>query len=76
VRPEVALVCVDANTQDVLRTSGVERAEATRARDLELDDRALRDLVERLLLALRLVAEVLGVVVERLQAGVGLLRPN
>ena len=52
--------------QTPLLLRGVERAEAAAARDLEHDDRAGRDLVERDLLALRLVREVLRVPVQRL----------
>ena len=74
LRAEVALVSVDADAEDVLRVGCVEHAEAALAGDLELDRRALRDLVQRLLLALRLCDEVLGVVVQRLDARIGLLR--
>ena len=51
----------------------VERAEAALAGDLEDDLRALRDLVERELLAEVLLDEVLGVAVEGLDVRVGLL---
>ena len=62
---EVALVGVDADALHALLLGRVERAEAALAGDLEDDLRALRDLVERELLALRLVDEVLRVAVER-----------
>src|SRR5690349_14241706 len=71
---EVALVGVDADAHDALLLGGVERAEAALAGDLEDDLRALRDLVERELLAEVLLDEVLGVAVEGLDARVGLLR--
>src|SRR3954463_4658027 len=74
LRAEVALVGVDADGLDALLLGGVDRAEPARAGDLEDDLRALRDLVERDLLALRLVREALGVAVERLDARIGLLR--
>ena len=67
-RAEIALVSVDADTEDALLVRRVEDAEAALAGDLELDDRALGDLVERRLLALRLSDEVVGVVVQRLDA--------
>src|SRR5581483_8999243 len=73
-RTEVALVGVHADSELPLLVCRVEHAEPALARDLELDDGALRDLVERLLLALRLGDEVLRVVVERLDPRVGLLR--
>src|SRR5215212_1763718 len=73
VRAEVALVGVDADTHHVLLLGGVERAEAALAGDLEDDLRALRDLVERELLAEVLLDEVLRVAVEGLDARVGLL---
>src|SRR5262249_54068558 len=44
-RSEVALIGVDADTEDVLLVRRVEDAEAALACDLELDDRALGDLV-------------------------------
>ena len=56
-----------------LLLSRVERAEAAAAGHLEDDLRAPRDLVERDLLALRLVDEVLRVPVKRLDLGIGLL---
>ena len=68
VRAEVALVGVDTDAEHLLRAGCVEDAEAALAGDLELDRRALGDLVQRLLLALRLCDEVLGVVVEHLDA--------
>src|SRR4051794_24030110 len=74
LRTEVALVGVDADALDALLLGGVERAEAALAGDLEDDLRALGDLVERDLLALRLVDEVLRVAVERLDARVRRLR--
>ena len=51
-----------------LLAGGVERAETALAGDLEDDVGALRDLVERDLLALRLVDEVLRVRVQELDA--------
>src|SRR5215210_931027 len=73
VVPEVALVGVDADAHDALLLGRVERAEAALAGDLEDDLRALGDLVERELLAEVLLDEVLGVAVEGLDVGVGLL---
>src|SRR5215207_1773710 len=73
VRAEVALVGVDADALHVLLLGGVERAEAALAGDLEDDLRALRDLVERELLAEVLLDEVLRVAVEGLDVRVGLL---
>src|SRR5215216_640534 len=73
VRAEVALVGIDADALDVLLLRRVERAEAALAGDLEDDLRALRDLVERELLAEVLLDEVLGVAVEGLDVRVGLL---
>ena len=61
MRAEVGLVGVDADAPDALLLRGVERAEPAASRDLEDDDRAARDLVQRDLLALRLVREVLRV---------------
>ena len=58
---------------DALLLGRVERAEAALAGDLEDDLRALRDLVERELLAEVLLDEVLGVAVEGLDVRVGLL---
>ena len=74
LRAEVGLVGVDADRLHALLLGGVDRAEPARAGDLEDDLRALGDLVECDLLALRLVGEALGVAVERLDARVGLLR--
>ena len=68
---EVGLVGVDADALDALLLGRVKRAEAALAGHLEDDLGALRDLVERDLLALRLVDEVLRVAVQRLDAGVG-----
>src|SRR5215208_335403 len=73
VRAEVALVGIDADALDVLLLRRVERAEAALAGDLEDDLRALRDLVERELLAEVLLDEVLRVAVEGLDVRVGLL---
>src|SRR5215210_3780830 len=61
VRPEVRLVAVDADAPLPLLLRGVERAEPAAAGDLEHDLRALRDLVERDLLALVLRDEVLRI---------------
>src|SRR5262249_22785079 len=60
--------------EDVLAVRRVERAETARAGDLELDDGAGGDLVQRRFLALRLCGEALRVVVERLDPRIGLLR--
>ena len=57
-RAEVGLVGVDADAPDVLLLRRVEGAEAAAAGDLEDDVGALGDLVQRDLLALRLVGEV------------------
>src|SRR5215211_5429822 len=73
VRAEVALVGVDADALHALLLGRVERAEAALAGDLEDDLRALRDLVERELLAEVLLDEVLRVAVEGLDARGGLL---
>src|SRR5919107_1265085 len=70
---QVALVGVDADALHALLLGRVERAEAAAAGDLEDDLRALRDLVERELLAEVLLDEVLGVAVEGLDVRVGLL---
>src|SRR3954447_8599342 len=53
VRAEVALVGVDADAPLALRLRGVEGAEATATGDLEDDVRALGDLLQGQLLALR-----------------------
>ena len=74
VRAEVVLVGVDTDAEHLLRAGRIEDAETALAGDLELDHRALGDLVQRLLLALRLCDEVLGVVVEHLDARERLLR--
>ena len=58
---EVALVGVDADPEHTLLLRRRQDAEAALARDLEDDAGAVGDLVQRLLLALRLVDEVLGV---------------
>ena len=71
---EVGLVGVDADRLHALLLGGVDHAEAALARDLEDDLRALLDLVERELLALRLVDEVLRVAVDRLDVRVRGLR--
>src|SRR5437763_8869453 len=55
------LVDVHADAPDARVVCGAERAEAARARDVELDLRAGVDLVLRDRLALRLVDEVLRV---------------
>src|SRR3954469_13152730 len=57
VRPEVALVGVDADPPHLLLLRGGERAETAAAGDLEDDVRAPVDLVQRRLLALRLIRE-------------------
>ena len=73
---DVALVGVDADGLDVLLLGRVERAEAALARDREDDLRALVDLVERDLLALRLVDEVLRVARTRvLTSGLAFFAP-
>ena len=72
---DVALVGVDADALDVLLLGGVERAEAALARDREDDLRALADLVERDLLALRLIDEVLGVGESVLTPGLAFFAP-
>jgi hypothetical protein len=59
VRAEVRLVLVHADAPAALLARSVERAEAATAGDLEDHPRALRDLVERELLALVLRDEVL-----------------
>src|SRR5215470_9258109 len=74
VRAEEGLVGVDPDAPHVLLLRSVERAEAAAAGDLEDHASALLDLVQRDLLALRLVGEVLRVPVQRLDAGVRGLR--
>ncbi len=71
LRAEVQLVAVDADPPDVGLLGRVEDAEAAAAGDLEHDLRALGDLLQCDLLALRLVDEVLGVAVELGRARVG-----
>src|SRR5215210_5265999 len=63
------LVGVDADRHHAFLARRVERSEAAVARDLEDDVGALGDLIERDLLALRLVDEVLGVGVQELDVG-------
>src|SRR4051795_7911535 len=74
LRAQVGLVGVDADRLNALLLRRVDRAEAAGPRDLEDDLRALRDLVERDLLALVLRGEALRVAVERLDGRIGLLR--
>ncbi len=74
MRAEVRLVDVDADAPDPGALRGVERAEAARAGDVELDLRALIDLVLRDRLALRLIDEVLRVADEHRDARVARLR--
>ena len=71
---EVRLVGVDADRPGVLLLGGLERAEAASAGRCEDDLGAGCDLVERELLALRLVDEVLGVPGEDIRLRRGLLR--
>ena len=59
VLPEERLVLVDTDSPDLLLLGGVECAEAAAAGDREDDGRTGGDLVDRQLLALRLVDEVL-----------------
>ena len=73
VRAEERLVGVDADPPALALTGRVERAEAAAAGDLEDHVRAARDLVQRQLLALRLVVPVLRVVVDQLDPGSRLL---
>src|SRR6476619_3494653 len=61
VRAEERLVPVDPDRPDALVLRPGDRTEAAAAGDLEDDLRARRDLVQRKLLALRLVLPVLGV---------------
>jgi hypothetical protein len=69
-----ALVGVDADALGALLLGRVERAEAALAGDLEDDRGAVVELVERDLLALGLVDEVLRVAVQGLDRRVGRLR--
>ena len=69
---QIALVGVDADALHALLLGGVERAEAALAGHGEDDLGALGDLVERDLLALRLVDEVLRIAVQDLDVGVRL----
>ena len=76
VRAEEALVGVDTDAPDALLLGGRECTETAVARRLEDDIRACGDLVQRDLLALRLIDEVLGVrrrdldaLLRRLRAG-------
>src|SRR4051794_34545449 len=71
LRADGRLVGVDADAPDLLLARRLEGAETAAAGDLEDDARALLDLREGELLALRLVDEVLGVAVDGLEAGVG-----
>ena len=75
VRAQERLVGVDPDSPTVALARGVESAEATTAGDLEDDVRAARDLVERELLALRLVVPVLGVVEDGLDPGAAFSAP-
>src|SRR3954452_18177181 len=74
LRAEVGLIGVDADRLHALLLGRVDGAEPALAGDLEDDLGALGDLVQRDLLALRLVDEVLRVAVQELHARVGLLR--
>ena len=74
VRAEEGLVGVDADPPDALLARRVERTEAAAAGNLEDDARAVRDLVQRDLLALRLVVEVLRVAVQQLDPRIRRLR--
>src|SRR5690242_14910260 len=74
LRAEERLIVVDADRLDLLLLGGVDRAEAALAGGGEDDLRALVDLVQRQLLALRLVDEVLRVAAEHLHVGVRGLR--
>ena len=69
VIPGERLVGIDADRIDALLHGGVERAQAAEAGDLEHDVGALRDVVERDLLAQRLVDEVVRVVVQQRDVG-------
>src|SRR6266550_682969 len=70
VRPEKRLVGVDADAPDVLLLGRVQRAQTAATRHLEDHARALLDLVQRDLLALRLVVPVLRVGIQRRDAGI------
>ena len=61
VRPEERLICVDADAPDLLLLRREQRSEPTQARDLEDSLRPVRDLIQRELLALRLIFPVLRV---------------
>src|SRR6185503_15307590 len=74
VRAEERLVTVDPDRPDALVLRPGDRSEAATAGDLEDDLRAGRDLVQRQLLALRLVLPVLGVAPLHLRPGDGGLR--
>src|SRR6266508_1357557 len=76
VPPEIALVGVDADAPNALLLGSVEPAEPTLAGGLEHDAGAARDLVQRRLLALRLVGEgrVVRVVDEHGHLRIRLLR--
>ena len=74
VRAEEGLVGIDADAPDALLLRRVKRAQAAAARNLEDRSGALLDLVQRDLLALRLIREVLRVAVQHLDARVGGLR--
>src|SRR4029079_2799185 len=74
VRPEVALVGVDADADDTALLGRREDTETALAGDLEDDACTVGDLVQRLLLALRLVDEVLRVGVRDRHLRAGTLR--
>src|SRR6266540_3011107 len=71
VRAQERLVGVHPDSPDALLLRRVEGAEPTTAGNLEDHAGALFDLVQRDLLALRLVGEVLGVAVQELDPGIG-----
>src|ERR671918_124715 len=71
---EERLVGVHADAPDAPLLGAVESTEPAAAGDLEHDVRAVGDLVERELLAPRLVDEVLRVAVERLDVGIRVRR--
>ena len=75
MRTEVGLVAVDADAPYALVLGRREGAEAAAAGHLEDDLRALGDLVERELLARRLLDELLGVVLQDLMSGLAALAP-